>query len=32
MGIINQRRIEAGVEPFTIQPDAYEACDEQELD
>jgi hypothetical protein len=29
---VNRKRVEAGVEPFTIAPDAYEPCDEGELD
>jgi len=28
---INEKRIEAGTEPFIIAPDAYEACHEEEL-
>jgi hypothetical protein len=30
--IINQKRVAAGVPPFTISPDAYDACDEGELE
>lgn len=32
MGIINDKRKAAGVEPFVIPDDAYEACDEGELE
>ena len=30
--IINQKRVAAGVPAFVIAPDAYDACDEQELE
>jgi hypothetical protein len=29
---INLKRVAAGVPPFTIAPDAYDACDEGELE
>jgi hypothetical protein len=29
---INRKRVAAGVQPFTISPDAYDACDEGELE
>lgn len=31
MGRMNVKRRELGLEPFPIEPDAYEPCDEQEL-
>jgi hypothetical protein len=30
-GVINPRRVEAGLPPFEIMRGAYEACDESEL-
>jgi hypothetical protein len=32
MTLINAKRDAAGLPPFTIMPDAYEACDESELE
>jgi hypothetical protein len=32
MELINQKRSEAGIEPFVIAADAYDACDEGELE
>jgi hypothetical protein len=29
---VNIKRVDAGVPPFHISPDAYEACDEGELE
>ena len=29
--LANEKRKELGLEPFVIKPDAYEACDENEL-
>jgi hypothetical protein len=31
MEIVNRKRVDAGVPPFEILPDAYEPCDEGEL-
>ena len=31
MDVINEARVEKGLEPFSIHPDAYDACDEMEL-
>jgi hypothetical protein len=32
MGLVNQKRAAIGLPPFTIMPDAYEACEESELE
>jgi hypothetical protein len=32
MVVVNQKRVASGLEPFAIAADAYEACDEGELD
>ena len=29
--VLNEKRVALGMEPFSIRPDAYEPCDEEEL-